>query len=74
MSLAAERISSDTIEIANRIKEIRTTRKITQQQLADQALLPYSYMSELENGKHNMKADMLARVMQIVVALLQLFG
>ena len=74
MSLAAERISSDTTVIANRIKEIRTTRKITQQQLADQALLPYSYMSELGNGKHNMKADMLARVMQIVVALLQLFG
>ena len=35
---------------------------MTQQQLADQADLPYSYMSEVEKGKHNISTELLYRI------------
>ena len=49
-------------EIGSRIKEKRKERHITQQELADRADLPYSYMSEVESGKHNITCELLFRI------------
>ena len=50
------------IEIGSRIKDKRREKHLTQQELADRAALPYSYMSEVENGKHNVTCELLFRI------------
>ena len=49
-------------EVGLRIRQMRKSRGMTQQQLADQADLPYSYMSEVESGKHNISIELLYRI------------
>jgi transcriptional regulator with XRE-family HTH domain len=43
--------------IGDRIREIRETRKLTQEQLAEKALVSKGFLSEIENGKRNVSSE-----------------
>ena len=50
--------------IGQRVKEIRISNKISQEQLAEQADLGHKYLSYLENGKYNIKIDTLEKLLE----------
>lgn len=39
--------------VSKRIKDLRTSAKMTQEQLAEKAEIPQSHVSRLENGRHS---------------------
>lgn len=48
--------------IGDRIREIRETRKLTQEQLAEKAAMSKGFLSEIENGKRNVSSEYLLRI------------
>ena len=48
--------------IGERIREVRQDKKMTQAQLANEANISLSHMSDIENGKRNISLDILERV------------
>jgi transcriptional regulator with XRE-family HTH domain len=48
--------------IGDRIREIREAKKLTQEQLAEKALMSKGFLSEIENGKRNVSSEYLLRI------------
>jgi len=48
--------------IGDRIREIREAKKLTQEQLAEKAVMSKGFLSEIENGKRNVSSEYLLRI------------
>ena len=48
--------------VGDRIREIRETQKLTQDQLAEKAGISKGFLSEIENGKRNVSSEYLLRI------------
>lgn len=51
-------------QIGKRIREIRTVKALSQEELGDKADLNYKFISELERGKVNISLDSIVRISQ----------
>ena len=51
-------------KIGQRIKEIRTEKKLTQEQLAWEAELDRTYMNHVENGRINISVNNLEKIIK----------
>jgi transcriptional regulator with XRE-family HTH domain len=64
-------IMSNTLKkLGDRIREIRESRKLTQEELAYQADLDYSYVNQIENGRKNPTVqilDQIAKVLKVTI-------
>ncbi|MCB2288705.1 helix-turn-helix transcriptional regulator [Clostridium sp. CS001] len=49
-----------------KIKEIRQAKKMTQQILAEKIGISRNYLSELENGKWDIKLDLLIKISNVL--------
>lgn len=58
--------SSMNREIGERIREARTARKISQQELAASADLSLPHISNIENGKQTMKVQTLVKIIEVL--------
>lgn len=54
--------SEKTKQIGKRIRHIRKINKITQEQLAEMVDVSVPYISNIENGKVNVSADVIIRL------------
>lgn len=54
--------------VGDRIREIRETQKLTQDQLAEKADISKGFLSEIENGKRNVSSEYLLRVANALCA------
>jgi transcriptional regulator with XRE-family HTH domain len=52
----------------DRIREIRETKKLTQDQLAEKSGISKSFLSEVENGKRNVSSEYLLRIANVLGA------
>lgn len=50
------------VKIGSRIKEIRTTKKLTQEELAWGADVDRTFMNHVENGKRNISVKSLEKI------------
>jgi len=66
----------DRIEIANRLKTIRTAKGISQEKMAEEIGLAYVTYTKLENGAHNLTTKNVKKASKIlgVTTDLLLFG
>ncbi len=49
-------------QLGERIRERRTARGLTQEELAHRAGLDYSYLNQIENGRRNPSLDAIGRI------------
>lgn len=54
--------------VGDRIREIRDTKKLTQDQLAEKAGISKGFLSEIENGKRNVSSEYLLRIANALCA------
>lgn len=54
--------------VGDRIREIRETKKLTQDHLADKAGISKGFLSEIENGKRNVSSEYLLRIANALCA------
>ena len=60
-------IMSNTLKkLGDRIREIRESRKLTQEELAYQADLDYSYVNQIENGRKNPTVQILEQIAKVL--------
>lgn len=50
------------VKVGNRIRKLRSSKKITQEELAATAKIDYSYLNQIENGKRNPSAKILSKI------------
>lgn len=50
------------LKIASEIKNLRTTKKLTQEKFAEKANMPQSVVARIESGKHSISLDTLNRI------------
>lgn len=50
------------VKIGQRIKELRTERNLTQEEIAWKAEVDRTFMNHVENGKRNVSVDTLAKI------------
>jgi len=53
---------SELRKIANRIKELRKSSALTQEQLAEKANIDYKFFQKIETGKRNITVNTLIRI------------
>jgi transcriptional regulator with XRE-family HTH domain len=62
-------------ELGQRIRELRKTAGITQEELGEKAELSYKFIGELERGQVNVSLDSIARIAQALgVKIVDLFS
>lgn len=64
-------------DLGRRIRLLRKSRRLTQEQLAARASLDYKYIGEVERGRKNISVESLARVaaaLHVKIVELFLFG
>lgn len=49
-------------QLGSKIRDIRTKRGLTQEELAHRADLGYSYINQIENGRRNPSMDAVSRI------------
>jgi transcriptional regulator with XRE-family HTH domain len=49
-------------ELGKRIRQVRTKRGLTQEELAHRAELDYSYINQIENGRRNPSVHAIDRI------------
>jgi transcriptional regulator with XRE-family HTH domain len=54
--------------VGDRIREIRETKKLTQDQLGEKAGISKGFLSEIENGKRNVSSEYLLRIANALCA------
>lgn len=52
--------------LGKRIRAIRRSRKITQEEVAYQAKIDYSYLNEIENAKRNPSLTILSKIAKVL--------
>lgn len=52
----------DTVELGNRIRQVRTERKMSQMELAEACGISVPYVSDIERGKKCFSVDILLRI------------
>lgn len=59
-------MSNIIIKLGNSIREIRLSKKMTQEDLAYLAHLDYSYINQIENGKRNPTVQILEQISKVL--------
>lgn len=53
-------------KLGERIRQLRKSRKISQEELAYQAKMDYSYLNEIEAGKRNPSVKRIAEIARVL--------
>lgn len=53
-------------KLGKRIRSIRRSKKITQEDLAYEAKIDYSYLNEIENAKRNPSTTILSKIARVL--------
>lgn len=68
-------MSNTLSKLGNKIRKLREDRKMTQEDLAYQSEVDFSYINQIENGKRNVTVNVLERIAKALhVTLKELFS
>jgi y4mF family transcriptional regulator len=58
-------LHEDAVDIAERVRELRKKRGLTQKELARQAGVSYSFVNSVEGGKKSLRLDSLNQLLSL---------
>lgn len=68
-------MSNTIVKLGQRIRKIREAKNMTQEELAYQAELDYSYVNQIENGRKNPTVQTLEQIAKVLkVSIKDLFS